>query len=191
LGEDQVGGDDDGFVFVTLGEKLEEDFHLVAGVLNIADVIDHDGIEAVEACDHLGKPKVAFGGQKLVDQFEGRHEEDSELMAADPLAAEGGGEVGLAAAGQAEAEQVVATAEEIGLEQGRDLAADLFRQPFLIECLEGLALGQVRFLELAVDLALQPIIAFGLEQKSQEALIAPVLRLGPLDSAVVLAGDGR
>ena len=60
LGEDQVGGDDDGFVFVALGEELEEDFHLLAGLLDVADVVDDDGVEAMEPGDHLGKLEVAL-----------------------------------------------------------------------------------------------------------------------------------
>lgn len=66
----------------------------------VADVINHDGIEASEPCNHLRKLQVALGGQKLVDQLEGRHEEDPELVAADPLPADRGREVGLATTGQ-------------------------------------------------------------------------------------------
>jgi len=49
LGEDQVRGDHDGFLFVALGEEVEEDFHLFAGLLDVPDVIDDNGVRSVEA----------------------------------------------------------------------------------------------------------------------------------------------
>lgn len=47
LAEDQIRSDDDGLFLVTFGEEGEEDCHFLAGLLNVADVIN-DGIEAVE-----------------------------------------------------------------------------------------------------------------------------------------------
>jgi hypothetical protein len=70
---------------------------------NVADVIDHDGLEAVQPGDELRALEVALGGQQLLDHFEGRHEQDVELVPPDPPAAERGDEVGLAPAGEAKA----------------------------------------------------------------------------------------
>ena len=58
-------------------------------------------------------------------------------MAPDPLPAEGSDKVGLAAAGQAEAEQIVTAADEVGVQQRRDLAADFVRKPLFVERLKG------------------------------------------------------
>ena len=48
LGEDQVRGDDNALLFVAFGQELEEDLHLLTGLLDVTDVIEDDGIEAVE-----------------------------------------------------------------------------------------------------------------------------------------------
>lgn len=59
LGEDQVGGDDDALSFVALGQELEKDFHFLAGLLDIADVIEDDGVKALE----LGRWPAAANGR--------------------------------------------------------------------------------------------------------------------------------
>ena len=53
LGEDQVGGDDDGLLLVTLSEEMEEYLHLLGRLLDVADVVDDDGVEALEPGDGL------------------------------------------------------------------------------------------------------------------------------------------
>lgn len=147
LAEDQVGGDDHGLLLVAFGQEVEEHFHLFAGLLDVADVVDDDGVETLEAVDGLGQLEVAFGGEQLGDQPEGGHEEHLELVPADPLPGDGGDEVGLAAAGQTEAEQVVAAAHEVGVEQGGQLATQLLGQKLLVEGLEAFARGQVGVFE--------------------------------------------
>jgi hypothetical protein len=42
MGKDQVGGDDDGLLLITLGEEMEEDLHLLRRLLDVADVVDDD-----------------------------------------------------------------------------------------------------------------------------------------------------
>ena len=42
LGEDQVGGDDDGLLLVTLSEEMEEYLHLLGRLLDVADVVDDE-----------------------------------------------------------------------------------------------------------------------------------------------------
>ena len=49
LGEHQVARDDDGLALVSFREEREEDLHLVAVLLDVADVVDDDSIEAIEA----------------------------------------------------------------------------------------------------------------------------------------------
>ena len=111
-------------------------------------------------------------------------------MAADPLASDRGDQVRFAAAGQAEAQEVVAAAHEVRFEQRGQLTADFVRQLFLVERLEGFARRQVRVLELALDFALQPLVGLGLEEIGEKARIAPVLGLGAAGGVVVFAGDG-
>lgn len=60
LAEDQVGGDDDGLLLIALGQEVKEHLHLLAGLLDVADVVDDDGIEAPEPRDGLRQLEVAF-----------------------------------------------------------------------------------------------------------------------------------
>ena len=132
LGEDQVGGDDDGLLLVALGEKMEEDLHLLRRLLDVADVVNDDGVEALQPGDGLRELQVALGYEKLGNQAKGRNEEDLELVAADPLAGKGGHEMTLAAAGEAEAEQVVAAADEVRFKEPRQLATNFFGKLLLV-----------------------------------------------------------
>ena len=136
-----------------------------------------------------GNIQVAFGGEQLRDETERRDKEHVELMPADPFPGEGGDEVRLASAGEAEAEEIIAAAHEVGFEQGRDLSPDFFRQEFNVEGFEGFAEGQAGVFELARDLALEPVSGLGFEEIGEEALVAPVFGFGSVDGLVVLAGD--
>jgi hypothetical protein len=69
----------------------------------------------------------------------------------------------LAAAGEAEAEQVIAAADKIRLEETGQLATNFFGELLLVERLEVFAGGQVGVLQVALDLALEPVVGLGLE----------------------------
>ena len=84
-------------------------------------------------------------------------------MAADPLAGQGGHEMALPAAGEAEAEQVIAAADKIRLEETGQLATNFFGELLLVERLEVFTGGQVGVLQVALDLALEPVVGLGLE----------------------------
>jgi len=124
LGEDQVRGDHDGFLFVALGEEVEEDFHLFADCWTYPMSIDDNGVEALKPGDRLWQLQVAFAASSWGDQAEGRNEEHLELMAADPFSAMAATTWVFAPSGQTEAEQIVPTTHEVGFQQSRDLPAD-------------------------------------------------------------------
>ena len=44
--------------------------HLVAGLLHATDVVDGDGVEALELGDGLRQLQIAFGDEQLGDQAE-------------------------------------------------------------------------------------------------------------------------
>src|SRR5690606_3379958 len=98
------------------GEELEEHVPFLAGLLGVADFVQTDGVVVLQLCQQRVEFEVAFGGEQLADEFEGRREQDAELVALDPLARERGDEGGLAAAGQAEGADGVAPAYEVGLQ---------------------------------------------------------------------------
>jgi hypothetical protein len=69
----------------------------------------------------------------------------------------------LTAAGEAEAEQVVAAADKIRLEETGQLATNFFGKLLLVERLEVFSGGQVGVLQVAFDLALETVVGLGLE----------------------------
>ena len=48
LAENQVGTDQQTAPFVTLGKEGKQDFHLLAALLDVSEVIEDDGLEGVE-----------------------------------------------------------------------------------------------------------------------------------------------
>ena len=64
LAEEEVAGDDHAAPLVPLGEEREQDLHLVAALLDVADVVKDNGVEPVED-RQLFEPQVALGGEAL------------------------------------------------------------------------------------------------------------------------------
>jgi hypothetical protein len=49
LAEDQVAGDDHGASLVALDHESEEDFDLLGALLHVAEVVENDDVEGIEA----------------------------------------------------------------------------------------------------------------------------------------------
>ena len=98
LGKNQVGRDDDAAAFVTFGQKGEKHFHLVAGLLDIADVVENDDFVGVEMAQLVFEQQVTFGAQEFVNKAVSRSEKDA-VPGLDELVANGGGEMGFSNAG--------------------------------------------------------------------------------------------
>src|SRR3954471_1192399 len=64
LAEHQIARDDHRASFVALGEKREEDLHLVAVLLDVAKVVAHDHVVAVEDRELLLELKISLGGEQ-------------------------------------------------------------------------------------------------------------------------------
>ena len=77
LGKDQVGCDDDAAAFITFSEQSEEHLHFVARLLDIADVIEDQNVEAIEMAEFLLEEQVAFSTQEVVHETIGGGEEDT------------------------------------------------------------------------------------------------------------------
>lgn len=61
--EDQIAGDQDGAPFIAFGEQGEQHLHLLAVLLHIPQVIEDEGVEAIESLQLGGETEIAFGGQ--------------------------------------------------------------------------------------------------------------------------------
>ena len=49
LGEDEVGGDDHAAPFVPFGQKSKQNFHFLAALLHVTQIVENDDGEAVKA----------------------------------------------------------------------------------------------------------------------------------------------
>ena len=111
-------------------------------------------------------------------------------MALDELAGEGGQAVGLSEARQAVADQVVAAADELAVQQRGQLAADLVGQPALVEGGQRFGGGQLRIRQQSLDAPGELLLDFDLGHVAQEASVAPVFGFGAGQQVLVVAGDG-
>ena len=105
LAEDQVRGDDDGLFLVAFGEEGEEHFHFLAGLVDVADIVEDDGIKALEFGKRGRQFQVALGGEQLGHEFEGGSEKHLQVVSLDPLATEGSHQMRFTPPWQAEAQQ--------------------------------------------------------------------------------------
>ena len=95
--KDEVAGDDDAAPLVTLGEKRKQNFHLVATLLHVAEVVENNGVEVVERGEIFFEAQVAFGSEQALYQRIGWRKKDT-MTVADQRMADGAGQMRLAAA---------------------------------------------------------------------------------------------
>ena len=142
LAEDQVRGDDDRLLLVALSEEGEQDLHFLAGLLDVADIVEDDDVEAFEFGECGRQFQVAFGREQLRHQFERRGKHHLQLMSLDPLATEGGDQMRFAAPRQTEAQQIVAAANQVTGQQRGQLSSHFIRRLFLFDRVDGFARRQ-------------------------------------------------
>src|ERR1700693_670952 len=143
LGEDQVASDQDGATLVAFGQEGEEDLHLLAALLDVADVVEEDGLEAVQALELGGKPQVTLGGEQSLDDLESRREEDGTSLS-NQLRAERAEQVGLARSRVTQGDYVDGAIEKGSIAQAGQLRARHSRQPLQIEGRQSLFSRQPR-----------------------------------------------
>ena len=122
LRKDQVGGDHDTAAFIAFGEQGEEHFHLFSGLLDVADVVKDQDIEAVEFAELLLKQEVPLGTQQVIDEAKGRGEEHA-ASTLDQFVPNCGGEVSFPSAGQAKNQQILTAVYKIACAKFFQLAS--------------------------------------------------------------------
>jgi hypothetical protein len=119
-----VGGDDERGAFVWAGDELEEQVRRFGFEGDVADFVDDQQRVAGQPAQLVLQPAGVVGGGEPVDPFAGGGEQDPvpALAGAD---AQAGGQVGLAGAGWAEEDDVVAGGDEVqGAQAGDDVALE-------------------------------------------------------------------
>ena len=76
LAEDQIAGNHHRPAFVPLRHQREQDFHLLRGLLNLADVIQYEDVEVVQTPERPRELEVPLGQQQLLNKSEGGCKED-------------------------------------------------------------------------------------------------------------------
>ena len=98
LGEHEVGRDENALSLVALAEEGEEDLHLVAVLLDVADVVEEHCVKLVETSEFVVQPQIAPRRKKALDDAERRGEQYA-VAAFDEFMPDGAEEMGLAAPG--------------------------------------------------------------------------------------------
>src|SRR6266436_5303177 len=111
LAEHKVAGDHHGAPLVALGEECKENLHLVTALLDVAKVIEDDGVEAVEDLQLFFEAEIAFGGEQPLHEGERRDEEHA-VAALDQLVTDRADQMCLAASWPSKREQIVAALDE-------------------------------------------------------------------------------
>src|SRR5207249_3296444 len=127
LAEEEVGGDQDRAALVALGQEGEEHLHLLPALLDVADVVQDEALEAIELLQFSGQPKVSLGGQQTLHQLEGWREQDRSSTPGQ-LLAQRAHEVRLARSWVAEEKNVGGCIEERAVPQRGERGSRLCRQ---------------------------------------------------------------
>ena len=99
----RFAGESQASALVALGDQCEEDFGFLGALLDVAEVVEDDEVEAIELPKGPRQREVALGGEQLLDELVGRREVDG-ASTANELVAEGRRDVALSDSRQAEAE---------------------------------------------------------------------------------------
>ena len=89
LAEHHVAGHDDRTAFVALGDQREGHVGLVGTLLQIAEVVEDQDLEAVELAECTRQIEVALGGEQILDELEGRDEENGPALLDQPVGQRG------------------------------------------------------------------------------------------------------
>src|SRR5690606_30391527 len=104
-----------------------------------------------------------FGAQQVLDEVAARAEVDA-VAGVDELLPDGAEQVGLAAPGLAEGEEVFLAPDEAAVEEAADLGGGFGPEALEFQGAEALLPGDARFVEEALDALMPPLLAFGLAQ---------------------------
>jgi hypothetical protein len=146
LGEGQVGGYDDGGLFGSLCDHLEEQLGGDFGQRDIAEFIDDDQLHAGLAGQHAPQTLLPLRFDELVDQRSGCGKAHSSALTTGGDR-QAGGEMTLAGAGVADQQDRLGAFEIAAFGQGADAGSRDMRRLSEVELFERLDPWQVRFLQ--------------------------------------------
>ena len=181
---------EDALAFVALGEEGEEHLHLGAVLLDVAEVVEDDGVEAIEALELSLEEEIAAGDEQPLDKRVGRREQDP-VAALDQLVADGADDVTLAAAWQAEGEHVLGAIDEGTVTQRGQDAADFDGELLELQGGQRLVHGQLGGLVGPLDAPLTAFLGLDFGQRPEVLAEAPALLLGAQGEGLVVVDEAR
>lgn len=141
-------------------------------MLDVADVINHHDIELVESPKQLLEFEISFPCEQLLNELERGCEENS-VASLNQLMPDGAQQMCFASSRKAECENVLCSSNEFAREETVDLAANLLRQPFLVEGCEGLLARKLRSSLISVDASSLPFGQLVLRQRTKVVGMGP------------------
>ena len=175
--EGLVGGDDERGALVAAADEHE---HQVGGVRvkwDVSDLVDDQQRDALEAGELVVEVAVALRVGQQRDPF-GRGAKENAVAGQAGADAERDGEVGLAGAGRAEQDDVLAAGEEVQLGEVQDGVAAQRGLKGEVEFLDRLAGREAGGLDAGLAAVAVAAVDLGLEQGGGELLIAPLFVAG-------------
>jgi len=76
LAKGLIGGDEQAFAFITMGNEFKEDRGFGFGLFDIAEVIHNQQVEAVQFAEGVAQQQLDFGLLEVLDQSRGTEELD-------------------------------------------------------------------------------------------------------------------
>ena len=177
--EGLVRGDGEAAGFVSAGDEFEEHGALGLILLGVGDVVEDQEVELVEPGERGLEGEVAAGGLELLHEIGGSVVEDAEA-GLDQGVSDGAEDVRLAGAAVADGDQVGAAVDPVSGGEGFDTASGHGRQSLEVEGCEGLAAGQARLDEVALDAAGFAFGELAFRQLGKEPGGGPTFRVGAL-----------
>jgi hypothetical protein len=146
---------------------------------DVTDVVDDKPVELGQPLELFVEPEFLFGPQQLLYELAAGREVDGPAGLNEFLA-DGAQQMGLAAAGLAEGEDVLFALEEAAFEQRAHLQCYAAAEAFQLEGAKALLRGDAGSAREAFNAVLAPQLAFRFTQGQQVGLAAHVFAAGGL-----------
>jgi hypothetical protein len=188
--EGLVAGDDQRGAFVAAADEHEHEVGGVRVERDVADLVDDQQRDALEAVELLVEAALALGVGQQRDPF-GRGSEHDAMpgkAGADP---QGDREVCLAGPGWPEQDDVLLAVKEVELAEVQDAVAADRRLKREVELFQRLAGREPRGLDAGLAAVAVAAVGLGLQEDRGELLIAPVLGAGAVGELGQRPGGGR
>ena len=183
-----VGGEDDGALFVALGDDLEEEVGAVFVQGDVAEFVENEQIWAEVSLDLGFEAVVGLGSEQIIDDFDGGGEENTVAVEAG-LVAQCGGQMGLSEPAAAEEDDVAFVGDEAEAEEVLDEGPVEALGPAPVEAFEGFEHGEAGFGDAALGGSVTALADLAFEEALKEGGGAELVADGLGDEGLEVVAD--